>query len=92
MTCPRCGRALASAKLSAERVAAIKGPVPLSLGMNYRYCPFDDLVVFALDGKVVGYEGMYEVSDMGRVRSLPRVDAQGGNRKMRMFNPSRKAA
>jgi len=38
---------------------------------------------------VPGYEGIYEVSDMGRVRSLPRIDAQGGRRRLRMFNPSR---
>lgn len=38
---------------------------------------------------VPGYEGIYEVSDEGRVRSLPRVDAQGGMRRLRMFHPSR---
>lgn len=38
---------------------------------------------------VVGYEGIYEVSDHGRVRSLPRIDAQGGRRKLRIFKPSR---
>ena len=30
---------------------------------------------------VVGYEGMYEVSDQGRVRSLDRVDSRGWKRK-----------
>lgn len=38
---------------------------------------------------VVGYEGLYEVSNRGRVRSLPRRDAQGGQRRMRMHRPSR---
>ena len=38
---------------------------------------------------VLGYEGTYEVSDLGRVRSLPRIDAQGGSRRLRYFNPSR---
>lgn len=38
---------------------------------------------------VVGYEGIYEVSDLGRVRALPRIDAQGGNRRLRVFKPSR---
>jgi hypothetical protein len=37
----------------------------------------------------VGYEARYEVSDLGRVRALPRVDAQGGHRKLRLFKPSR---
>jgi len=27
---------------------------------------------------VVGYEGLYEVSDLGRVRSLPKVTSRGG--------------
>lgn len=30
---------------------------------------------------VVGYEGLYEVSDLGRVRSLDRVTSHGHNRK-----------
>lgn len=38
---------------------------------------------------VVGYEGLYEVSNWGNARSLARVDAQGGRRKQRMFKPSR---
>lgn len=32
--------------------------------------------------QVVGYEGLYECSDMGRVRSLPRKWAKGGMRKL----------
>lgn len=38
---------------------------------------------------VVGYEGLYEISDHGNARSLARIDAQGGRRKPRMFSPSR---
>lgn len=38
---------------------------------------------------VVGYEGLYEVSDRGGVRSLPRIDAQGGRRRMRVHKDSR---
>lgn len=38
---------------------------------------------------IVGYDGIYEVSDLGRVRALPRIDAQGGNRRLRVFKPSR---
>lgn len=38
---------------------------------------------------VFGYEGIYEVSDLGRVRALPRIDAQGGQRRERLFKPSR---
>ena len=38
---------------------------------------------------VVGYEGIYEVSDLGGIRALPRVDAQGGNRRLRVFRPGR---
>lgn len=38
---------------------------------------------------IPGYEGIYEVSDLGRLRSLPRVDAQGARRRLRMFHPSR---
>lgn len=37
---------------------------------------------------VVGYEGMYEVSDQGRVRSLDRVDAAGRVRRGRILSPS----
>lgn len=38
---------------------------------------------------VVGYEGIYEVSNLGHVRSLPRIDAQGGHRRMRIHKPAR---
>lgn len=38
---------------------------------------------------VPGYEGRYEVSDRGRVRSLPHIDAQGGHRRLRVLKPSR---
>lgn len=38
---------------------------------------------------IPGYEGIYEVSDQGGVRALPRVDAQGGRRRLRVFKPSR---
>jgi len=38
---------------------------------------------------VIGYEGLYEVSDLGNVRSLARVDAQGGHRRLRLLKPSR---
>ena len=31
---------------------------------------------------VVGFEGLYEVSDLGRVRSLPRKGTKGGLRKL----------
>jgi len=34
---------------------------------------------------VVGYEGIYEVSDQGRFRSLDRVDASGARRKGRVI-------
>lgn len=34
---------------------------------------------------VVGYEGLYEVSDQGRVRSLPRLRANGGVTKERLL-------
>ena len=34
---------------------------------------------------VVGYEGLYEVSDQGRVKSLPRPRAQGGRLKERIL-------
>lgn len=36
---------------------------------------------------VVGYEGVYEVSDRGRVRSLPRTDARGRWRKGCVLRP-----
>lgn len=38
---------------------------------------------------IPGYEGIYEVSDRGGVRALPRIDAQGGRRQLRVFKPSR---
>lgn len=38
---------------------------------------------------VVGYEGMYEVSDQGRVRSLDRVDAIGRPRRGSIMKQSR---
>lgn len=41
---------------------------------------------------VVGYEGTYEVSDLGRVRSLDRVDAAGQNLKGRILKPSPKSS
>lgn len=38
---------------------------------------------------VVGHEGVYEISDAGRVKSLARVDARGRNRlKERFLSPS----
>lgn len=37
---------------------------------------------------VVGFKGLYEVSDLGRVRSLDRVDGQGRFWPGRMFRPS----
>lgn len=37
---------------------------------------------------VVGWEGLYEVSDHGRVRSLPRLTRHGANRKGRIMRPS----
>lgn len=36
---------------------------------------------------VVGYEGVYEVSDHGAVRSLPRKTAAGRNLKLRALSP-----
>ena len=36
---------------------------------------------------VVGYEGLYEVSDQGRMRSLSRRDARGALRKERLLKP-----
>ena len=36
---------------------------------------------------VVGYEGLYEVSDLGSVRSLDRVDSYGHHRKTRVLKP-----
>lgn len=38
---------------------------------------------------VVGFEGIYEVSNLGGVRGLPRIDAQGHYRRLRVFKPSR---
>lgn len=37
---------------------------------------------------VVGYEGLYEVSDLGRVRSLDRLDTAGHPRKGRVLKQS----
>lgn len=37
---------------------------------------------------VVGYEGMYEVSDLGRVRGLDRIDAAGRRRQGMVLRPS----
>jgi hypothetical protein len=34
---------------------------------------------------IVGYEGMYEVSDLGRVRSLDRIDSSGARRRGKML-------
>lgn len=39
---------------------------------------------------VAGYEGMYEISDAGRVRSLDRLDAQGNNISGRILRPDRR--
>lgn len=36
---------------------------------------------------VPGFEGIYEVSDMGSVRSLPRIDASGHRRSGRLLRP-----
>lgn len=36
---------------------------------------------------VKGYEGLYEVSDRGRMKSLPRKDARGALRKERLLKP-----
>jgi hypothetical protein len=36
---------------------------------------------------VVGYEGSYEVSDLGRVRTLARLDARGRRRKEKVLSP-----
>lgn len=36
---------------------------------------------------VVGYEGLYEVSSHGRVKSLSRLDARGALRRERMLQP-----
>jgi len=35
-----------------------------------------------------GYDGIYEISDLGRVRSLNRIDARGWRRKGRILQPS----
>ena len=37
---------------------------------------------------VPGYEGMYQVSDLGRVRSLDRVDTSGKRRRGKAMSPS----
>ncbi len=36
---------------------------------------------------VVGYEGIYEVSDQGRVRSLDRIDTRGHARREKVLRP-----
>ena len=36
---------------------------------------------------IKGYEGIYQVSDLGRVRSLDRIDAAGHRRKGKMLKP-----
>jgi len=38
---------------------------------------------------VVGYEGLYEVSDQGHVRSVERVDSYGRHRKTRVLKPNK---
>jgi hypothetical protein len=38
---------------------------------------------------VVGYEGLYEVSDLGRIRSVDRVDSSGKRRQSRLIKPTR---
>ncbi len=38
---------------------------------------------------IVGYEGRYEVSSTGRVRSLARVDSYGRRRKEKLLSPRR---
>jgi hypothetical protein len=40
---------------------------------------------------VVGFEGLYEVSDQGRVRTLGRVDARGRRRQARLLKTGRSA-
>lgn len=37
---------------------------------------------------IIGYEGLYEVSDMGRVRSLDRVSTNGSQRAGRALTPT----
>lgn len=37
---------------------------------------------------VVGYESLYEVSDIGQVRSVNRVDSSGKRRRQRTLNPT----
>lgn len=56
-------RKWAAARVRAERRANMPTPLPDKPGEEWR--------------PVVGYEGIYEVSDAGRVRSVPRVDAAG---------------
>lgn len=46
---------------------------------------FDDLEVWK---PVPGYEGLYEVSSIGRVKSLPRLRVKGGIMKLRPGNKS----
>ena len=37
---------------------------------------------------IPGYEGLYQASDLGRVRSLDRVDTSGKRRRARLMRPS----
>lgn len=37
---------------------------------------------------VAGYEGLYEVSDFGSVRSIPRIDTSGKHRQGRILKPA----
>ena len=36
---------------------------------------------------IVGYEGLYQVSNLGRVKSLDRIDASGHRRKGKILKP-----
>lgn len=36
---------------------------------------------------IPGYEGIYEISNLGHIHSLPRSDAKGGKRKGKQLNP-----
>lgn len=37
---------------------------------------------------VIGYEGLYEVSSLGRVKALAKIDSSGKSRKEKILNPS----
>lgn len=54
---------LVATRPAALRQAVLPDPLPDNPGEEWR--------------PVVGYEGIYEVSNVGRVRSVPRVDAAG---------------